>query len=242
MRISRVFTDQHLQPGQTVSLDEESGHYLAKVLRLQADDPIVLFNGDGSDYAGTLVSVPRKAVEVTVNSRLPATPESNLHITLVQAVGRGGRMDYSLQKCTELGVAAIRPVFTERVEVQLDERRLARRMKHWLAVIRSACEQGGRAVIPELQAPLDLHEWMANPGSAARFMLDGKADAVLSGQTIREEQVELLVGSEGGLSGRERKMAGLAGVTLVSLGPRVLRTETAGPAGVAVLQALAGDF
>jgi 16S rRNA (uracil1498-N3)-methyltransferase len=242
MRISRIFTDQPLEPGGTVTLDRKSGHYLAGVLRLRLDDPVVLFNGDGSDYAGSLVATARSAVEVKINSRLPAVPESGLHITLAQAISRGERMDYTLQKCTELGVAAFRPVFTKRVEVRLAGQRLSRRLEHWRAVLRAACAQAGRAVIPDLHAPVSLDEWLSETDGVVRFMLDGKADAALTGQTVSETRVELLVGPEGGLSGRERRATGLVGVKPVTLGPRVLRTETAGPAGVAVLQALGGDF
>jgi 16S rRNA (uracil1498-N3)-methyltransferase len=242
MRSRRVFTDQPLRPGDTVGLDEKSGHYLLRVLRLAAGDPVVLFNGDGVDYAGTLQIPARKAVEIVIGSRLPAAPESKLSITLVQALNRAERMDYTLQKCTELGVAAFQPVRTERVEVRLDGRRLAGRMAHWLSVIRAACEQAGRAVVPELRAPVELHEWLARGGCAARFVLDGKGEAALSGQSVAGDQVELLVGPEGGFTERELKMAVLAGVRAVHLGPRVLRTETAGPAGVAVLQVLGGDL
>ncbi len=242
MRVSRIFTDQALQPGGEVTLDEKSSHYLLKVLRLRTEDPVVLFNGDGSDYAGALVSPERKAAKVAVASRLPGAPESPLRITLVQAVSRGERMDYTLQKCTELGVAGFRPVFTERVEVRLGEERLARRMAHWLSVIRASCEQSGRAVIPELHPPMALHEWLQRPGTGVRLVLDAKAEDALSGQSIGDGVVELLVGPEGGLTEHETRLARLAGVRPVSLGPRVLRTETAGPAGVAVLQSLGGDF
>ncbi len=242
MRIPRLFTDQPLAPETTVRVGVRTGHYLGRVLRLRAGDRVVLFNGDGSDYPGSIARAARDAMEVHIDSRLPAAAESPLLITLVQAIGRGERMDLALQKATELGAAAFVPVFTERVEVRLDERRAEKRMMHWRGVIRSACEQCGRAVVPELQEPVRLEEWLAYGSGALRFMLDARAAQSLAGQTIGQRPVEVLVGPEGGLTEREQRLAETAGVRPVSLGPRVLRTETAGPAAVAVLQALAGDF
>lgn len=242
MRISRIFTDQPLEPGGTVRLEQKAGHYLARVLRLRAGDRVVLFNGDGCDYAGGIASPARGSMEVLLDSRLPAAPESPLRITLVQAICRGERMDQVLQKATELGTAAFLPVFTERVEVRLDERRVAKRMQHWLGVIRAACGQCGRAVVPELRQPVQLEAWLATPAPAHRYVLDAKSDHALFGHAVNAAEVELLIGPEGGLSDREREMAVHSGARMVSLGPRVLRTETAGPAAIAILQAMGGDF
>ena len=242
MRISRLYVDQILETGTHLSLDEKANHYLSKVLRLRAGDPLVLFNGDGSDYAAEIVSLDRNLAELAVNTRLPAAAESELKIILVQAISRGERMDQTLQKATELGVASILPLFTERVEVRLDENRTKKRMKHWRGVITSACEQSGRATIPKLSSPISLDEWLAAEPHALRLVLDPFADQSLPGQTFADKGVELLVGPEGGLSDAELKRLKIAGVRTVSLGPRILRTETAGPAAIAVLQALAGDF
>jgi 16S rRNA (uracil1498-N3)-methyltransferase len=242
MRIARLFTEQPLDPGVRVRLEAAAGHYLARVLRLRAGDRVVLFNGDGSDYAGSIVKTGRDAFQVEVESRLPAAPESRLRITLVQAISRGERMDQTLQKATELGVAAFQPVFTERVEVRLDERRLARKQQHWLGVIRAACEQCGRATVPELRTAAPLTSWLAAGPPPRRLVLAAGSDMALSCQDIRESEVELLVGPEGGLTEKELELAVAAGARPVSLGPRVLRTETAGPAAVAVLQAIGGDF
>ncbi len=242
MRISRLFTDQGLQPGSSLWLEASASHYLSKVLRLRAGDPLVLFNGDGSDYAVEIVSLDRNLAELAVNTRLPAATESELKITLVQAISRGERMDQTLQKATELGVVSILPLVTERVEVRLDENRTKKRMKHWRGVITSACEQSGRATIPKLSSPISLDEWLATEPHALRLVLDPVADQSLPGQSFAGKGVELLVGPEGGLSDAELKRLKIAAVKVVSLGPRTLRTETAGPAAIAVLQALAGDF
>lgn len=223
-------------------LEGKAAHYLVKVLRLRVGDSLVLFNGDGSDYAAEIVSGRKVAVEVNVNTRLPAVAEPDLRITLAQAIARGERMDYCLQKATELGVAAIQPLFTERVEVRLGESRRQKRMAHWRGVVISACEQSGRAAIPELLEPVALEEWVGKSPETMRLALDPLSDQSLSGQTVFGGRIEVLVGPEGGLSDPERSMLSVAGIKPVSLGPRVLRTETAGPAAIAVLQSMAGDL
>jgi 16S rRNA (uracil1498-N3)-methyltransferase len=241
MRISRVYTNQALAPDQHVSLDGNTANYIARVLRQRAGNPLVVFNGDGFDYAAEITSVGKDKVDLNIHARLPAAGESELNITLVQAISRGERMDYSLQKATELGVSGFQPVISDRVEVKLDEKRLRKRMQHWQGVIISACEQSGRAVVPDLATPLGLGPWMGNKGSAARYLLDPESDQALSQQLFDNNQVELLVGPEGGFTEGELTALARAGVLPVSLGPRVLRTETAGPAAIAILQALAGD-
>lgn len=242
MRISRVFTDQALGAGQVVELDEGLSHYLQRVLKLRVGDALVLFNGDGSDHAGELVGVERRKATVALHARLPAAAESPLEVTLVQAVSRGERMDLTLQKATELGVAAVQPVFTERVEVRLEAERLERRMAHWLAVLRSACEQSGRGRVPRLAAPVLLEDWLGRVVDHPRLVLDPAAERNLSALTVRPGPIEFLVGPEGGLTDSELQRLEGGGVLRVRLGPRILRTETAGPAALAVLQALGGDF
>jgi 16S rRNA (uracil1498-N3)-methyltransferase len=242
MRISRIYTDQNLEAGGQLSLDAPRSHYLARVLKLRAGNPVVLFNGDGSDYAAEIVTIGSTAAELVINTRLPAAAESPLRITLVQAVSRGERMDYCLQKATELGVATIQTLLTERVEVRLDEKRLTKRMAHWHGVITSACEQSGRARLPNLFPPIPLREWQRSDSSAVRLVLEPGTDLSLTSRTFNAMAVELLIGPEGGLSEAELQDLDIAGVIKVCLGPRVLRTETAGPAAIAVLQAMAGDF
>jgi 16S rRNA (uracil1498-N3)-methyltransferase len=242
MRISRIYTDSPLEPDQQVSLKGQAGHYLFRVLKLRAGDPLVLFNGDGSDYAAELISNRRDRVELRVSARLPSLAESGLNIVLAQAIGKGDRMDYSLQKATELGVAAIRPMFTERTEVRLKGDRLQRRLAHWQRVVISACEQSGRAVVPELLPAQELTEWLDCKQDSGRLVLDPTSRQSLASFTFAGKQLELLVGPEGGFSELELKQLKVAGVVDASLGPRVLRTETAGPSAIAVLQALHGDL
>ncbi len=154
MRFNRLYTTDRLEPEQQVCLTGKPAHYLHRVLRLAIGDRIVLFNGDGWDYPATISSISKDQAMVQVSARLPAVPESALDIHLVQAVSRGERMDTSLQKATELGVSIIQPLITERVEVKLHGKRLAKRMQHWQGVIISACEQSGRAKLPLLQCIL----------------------------------------------------------------------------------------
>jgi 16S rRNA (uracil1498-N3)-methyltransferase len=242
MRISRLFTEQPLAPGAEVLLDEGASHYVLRVLRLGAGDPLVLFNGDGFDYAGQIAPAEGRGARIILGDRLPAASESPLTLTLVQAVSRGERMDQTLQKATELGVAAIQPILTERVEVRLGGRRLEKRERHWLGVIRSACEQSGRGRVPALLPLVTLDEWLGRTAQALRLALHPGAADSLASQPVGSAGVELLVGPEGGLSGSEVQRIEAGNVVLVRLGPRVLRTETAGPAALAVLQARGGDF
>jgi len=214
---------------------------LSRVLRVVAGQTIVLFNGDGHDYVAEVVWPGKKEISLCVISRLPAVMESGLKITVVQAISRGERMDQTLQKCTELGVAAFQPLFSERVEVRPRAEKLARRLEHWRGVVVSACEQSGRAVIPVVHAPLDFGDWLDMSDTCRRLILVPGAETPLAGVRLNG-QVQLVVGSEGGFSDLELGLARSDGVEAVSLGPRVLRTETAAPAAVAVLQALAGDF
>ncbi len=239
-RRHRIFTDQALQPGQVVTLADEAAHYLSRVLRVGIGQAIVVFNGDGSDYAAEVNQMGRASISLQLGGRQPAAAESPLRITLVQAVSRGERMDLSLQKATELGVSALQPVFTARTEVRLAADKMEKRMQHWRKVIISACEQSGRARVPALQAPVDILQWVQQASQAQRIMLTpGAAPLACPSPGL---DVELLVGPEGGLDERELEFMDRQGILAASLGPRILRTETAGPAAIAILQALAGDM
>jgi 16S rRNA (uracil1498-N3)-methyltransferase len=241
MRIHRIHTDQPLEPERTVVLGGDCAHYLGRVLRAAPGWSIVLFNGNGHDYAAEILQLAKKRVEVQVRAKLPAAGESGLHITLVQALSRGERMDQTLQKATELGVAAFQPILTERSTVRLKPEKLENRMAHWHRVIISACEQSGRARIPDLHNPCTLQNWLERSINGDRLVLDQAADSALA-QFSPAGPVELAVGPEGGFSRHETDSMKIAGVAAVSIGPRILRTETAGPAAIAVLQAIGGDF
>jgi 16S rRNA (uracil1498-N3)-methyltransferase len=241
VRIHRVFTDQQLEPGQELILAGKPAHYLGRVLRVAPGQTVVLFNGDGRDYVCEIRNARKNALALDVMSRLPAKPESPLHITVVQAVSRGERMDQTLQKCTELGVSTFQPVWSERVEVRLKGEKLARRQQHWKGVVVSSCEQSGRAVVPGVLETATLADWAMQTADGTRLVLAPGAERSLAGiQT--SGPLELLIGPEGGFSDAELAMLKNADVIPVSLGPRILRTETAAPAAVAILQALGGDL
>jgi 16S rRNA (uracil1498-N3)-methyltransferase len=242
MRTSRIYTSQPLLSVNSVKLTGPVSHYLLRVLRLSEGDSITLFNGDGRDYSGEICEVRCQAVLVRITgSGVPGT-ESPLKITLVQAISRGERMDYSLQKATELGVFCVQPVTSRRVEVRLDKKRQAKRLTHWQSVVISASEQSGRAIVPEVKTPLSLQEWIAIDDGSPGLVLDPTSEVKLSSFPVTGDSVSVIVGPEGGFTSEELNELKAGGVKAVSLGPRVLRTETAGPAAIVVLQSAAGDY
>lgn len=241
MRIHRIHCPCDLAPEQQLTLEGSAAHYLGRVLRVVPGQNIVLFNGDGSDYVSEVQQAGKNRLQLLVQSRLPAVGESPLSVLVVQAISRGERMDQTLQKCTELGAQAFQPVFSERVEVRLRGEKLAKRLEHWRRVVISACEQSGRARVPEVHSPTGLFEWLQAGSAAQRVVLAPAADRPLS-RMESALQVELVVGPEGGFSDEELASLVSGGVSPASLGPRVLRTETAAAAAMAVLQALRGDW
>lgn len=239
MRTHRLYTPERLSVGAEIRLEGKAAHYLSRVLRLTRDDELILFNGDGHDYRGKLADFRRDFVVVHVSESLANDTASPLRITLVQAMSRGDRMDYTLQKATELGVWAVQLLESERVELKLSGARLEKRLEHWHGVIRAACEQSGRATMPELNPPVTLAGWTEGPG--VKLVLDAGGEQSL-GDLKHGEEISIAVGPEGGFSEPELELMSRRDVLAVRMGPRILRTETAGPAAIAVLQSLAGDF
>lgn len=243
MRTIRCFIDAPLSPGAVVALPEETTAHLVRVLRLQVGDMVHLFNGDGHDYRAELVSVAKRGAEARVDAALAVDRESPLHITLAQGIARGEKMDLVLQKATELGVAAFAPVSTERTEVRLDAERAGKRLAHWLGVVQSACGQSGRARLPALAEPQALAAYAAAEEATVKLVLDPDGELDLRTLALPAgASIALLVGPEGGLSERDLATARAAGFRGLRLGPRILRTETAGLAAIAALQALHGDL
>jgi 16S rRNA (uracil1498-N3)-methyltransferase len=243
MRLTRVFVEQKLVSGKGVGLPEQAGLHLTRVLRLDVGTPLTLFDGTGGEYQGTLER-DGKNWWAKVGSHDPVERESPLAITLLQGVARGERMDLIIQKATELGVARIVPVLAERSVVKIGAEQRARKHEHWRAVAVSACEQCGRNRVPEVADALSLGDAIATlPAEGARCLLAVGATEPLAG-AVRGgvRTAALLIGPEGGLADNEQRFAAANGFTGYLLGPRVLRTETAGLAALAVLQALAGDF
>jgi 16S rRNA (uracil1498-N3)-methyltransferase len=243
MRIIRSHVDQPLAVGQHITLPEDSSAHLLRVLRLAPGDAVTLFNGDGFDYTARLLTAAKRGAEAEITGREPVPRESPLRITLVQGVARGEKMDLVLQKATELGVAGFTPVVTERTEVKLDAERAEKRMAHWRGVVAAACEQSGRAVLPRLCQPTALSAYAGAETADIKLVLDPNGDVGLAALAPQAGQtIALVVGPEGGLSERDLATLRAAGFRGLRLGPRILRTETAGLAAVAALQALYGDL
>ena len=244
MRIPRICVFDPLAPGLEVALPGQAGEHLARVLRLERGHPLVLFNGDGREYRAEIAQLAKRAVTARVLAESASIDrESPLALTLVQGIARGEKMDLILQKATELGITRIVPVVTERTEVKLDAERTGRRLAHWHAVIAGACEQSGRSTLPVLDEPQRLAHWAGDldGGSGLRLALDPQGTATPRGLAAFDAAM-LVVGPEGGLSELDMTVLGQAGFTGLRLGPRILRTETAGLAAIAALQALYGDF
>ena len=246
MRLTRVHVDAPLAVGLRVPLPAAAANHLQRVLRLGEGATCVLFNGDGNDYDARIQGAGKRELLVDVTGSRPVDNESPLPVTLVQGVARGEKMDLILQKATELGVVAFVPVDSERSEVRLDAARAARRVAHWRSVLASACEQCGRARIPAIDAPLPLAAALeALPGGGTRLLLDPQGTRDIEGLRLEDRlpmSVVLAVGPEGGWSPRDRGQLHGAGFEGLRLGPRILRTETAGIAAVAALQARWGDL
>lgn len=244
MRVIRVFVEAALAQGARVAADGPAAAHMARVLRLESGDPVTLFNGDGSDYPARIVAIRNTRVEAEVLERVTARPESPLAVTLVQGIARSERMDLIVQKATELGVAAIQPVAAARSVVRLDAKTTERKLAHWRGIVIAACEQCGRARLPVIAPLLALPDWLARPAPPAvrRLQLALDAQESLASAAAGAAAIELLIGPEGGLDEGERRAAGQAGYGACSIGPRVLRTETAAVAALTVLQAAAGDL
>ena len=239
MRISRIHTAQALAADTEAALDAQTAHYLGKVLRLGAGDRLTLFNGDGHEYPATIVHVDRKTCSVRLGKPTSPATESALHTVLGLGISRGERMDYAIQKSTELGVSTIVPLFTEYCEVRLDAERQQKRQEHWQQVAISACEQSGRVRIPAVHNPQALATWIRSAPAELCLLFDPDQDTRLPA-TRPATGVALLIGPEGGLSAEEISAAHHAGFVGIALGPRILRTETAPVAALAVLQYLWG--
>ncbi len=239
MRLSRFFIDAPLNLGEH-ALPEAQAHYIGRVLRMAAGDAVQLFDGSGQEFRGRLLEVGKKSVRVDLDQALPGQPESPLHVHLGQGLSRGERMDWAIQKATELGVNEITPIISERCEVRLKDERADKRMAHWRQVAISACEQCGRSVLPVIHPPLALGDWIKASEADLKLVLPPVAAPLTS--HAKPARLAFLIGPEGGLGDAEVEQARHAGFHAARLGPRVLRTETAPVVGLAVAQQLWGDF
>jgi 16S rRNA (uracil1498-N3)-methyltransferase len=241
MRIPRIYQNSDLSVKRIVSLDEDASRHVGIVLRLKKEDKIILFNGDGQEYLAHIIEIKRQSILVKIISCTIVDNESPLKIHLAQVISKGERMDFVIQKATELGITEITPLFSTRSVVQLKDDRLAKKVAHWYKISIAAAEQCGRVIIPKLNPPQKLIEWVHENQEVTKLLLDVNGEhkmAKLKPQT----QVTLLAGPEGGFTEEEVAFAKARGFLSIQLGPRILRTETAALVALAILQGQMGDI
>jgi 16S rRNA (uracil1498-N3)-methyltransferase len=238
---ARIYQPGMLAIGK-LQLDEDASHHLARVLRAAIGDEIILFNGVGGEYHAVIRLISKKGVDVEILKFSERTAESPVDIYLAQGIARGEKMDFVIQKAVEMGVTQIYPVMTERCNVRLDPEREQKRLQHWQAVVVSACEQSGRNYVPIVHAPMKLNLWLESVNADIKFVLSPHVENKLQEKMAQPASIAILIGPEGGLSDQEVSAASQHGFTALQLGPRVLRTETAALAALAVLQFQFGDF
>jgi len=241
MRATRVYVDQYLETGATCRLPEEAAHHVATVLRMKTGEALVLFNGRGGSYRALITRMEKRGVEINIGEHQADDSESPLSITLVQAVMRGQHMDYALQKAVELGVQSIVPLLCLHGNVKLDQEQQPRRHEHWRKIIISACEQCGRNRLPILSMPQRFADWMGADRSELKLILHPRNGKRLASLKFTGTTLTLLAGPEGGFSDEEVAGAERHGYQSVTLGPRVLRAESAALVAISATQALWGD-
>jgi 16S rRNA (uracil1498-N3)-methyltransferase len=239
---TRLYCDLALSPGAEVVLPEAAARHAVSVLRLQQGDMLTLFNGEGGEYRARLVAVSKRESRARLLEFHATELESPLRLTLALGISAGERMDYSLQKATELGVSAIAPLATERSVVKLAGERADKRLQHWQHVVIAACEQCGRNRVPAVAPVQTLYAYLAGVDKSQRLLLLSPQATTPLKRAAAAQAAVLLIGPEGGFAPAEHQAAATHGFEAVSLGPRVLRTETAPVAALAVLQALWGDL
>lgn len=239
MRLTRIHVPSI---EKEMTLDEDASGHLLRVLRLKKDDQLKVFNGKGEEYLAQIIKIAKKNAIIHTLEAIPSLPESPLFIHLAQSISRGEKMDYSLQKSVELGVMKITPLITERGGVKLTSDRLEKKMLHWQKIIIHASEQCGRSYLPTLMPIQYLENFLDQCEEEMKLVLAPSAHNRLSNMSFKQEKISLLLGPEGGLSDQEIALAKQSGFLPLQLGPRILRTETAGPTAIAALQSLWGDL
>jgi 16S rRNA (uracil1498-N3)-methyltransferase len=242
MRLNRVHAEVPVGGRVQLELTGTAAHHIARVLRLRVGEPLILFDDAGGEYAATVAALLRHTVRVTVGDFLPVDRESPLHVTLAQGISRGERMDIVVQKATELGVKRIVPVATERTIVRLNAAQAANRLRHWRAIAIAACEQCGRNKLPEITPPMTLQEFLVSGHPQGLRLVLSPNGGLKARDLPARSAATLLIGPEGGLSDAEHGAALAAQFQGLSLGPRILRTETAALAALAVIQQQLGDL
>jgi 16S rRNA (uracil1498-N3)-methyltransferase len=236
----RFYLDAPLRAGGVCTLSEDAAHHAVHVLRLREGEEVTLFNGRGGEYAARIAAIQRLRISIDLLQHRPVERESPLRVTLVQGVSAGEKMDSTVRKAVELGVAAIQPVFAARSVARPKGERAENRRAHWQKVAIAACEQCGRNRIPEVHALIALSDYRPG-GTAARIVLSPLARQPFSRVSVEGNELVVAAGPEAGFTAEEEAALAAAGFAPASLGPRVLRTETAAVAALAALNALRGD-
>ena len=243
MRIPTIYTETELVEDTETELDAIAAHHIVNVLRMKTGGKLTLFNGNGFFFSATITQHTKKRVSIQVDSAQQATSESPLHTHLGQVMSRGDRMDYAIQKSTEMGVNEITPLTSERCELKLKSDRETKRLAHWQQVAISAAEQCGRAIVPKIHPICSLDEWIKQQGPMGLSLVFHHRDTQnLTQIQTPPSHVNLLIGPEGGLTNAEIDKARQANFLACTFGSRVMRTETAPVACLSVLQWLWGDF
>lgn len=242
MRAVRIYQPGNFYTDQLVELSPEASQHVGVVLRMQAGEKITLFCGDNREFDATIEAVKKKQVTVIIGSIKEVSRESPLTIHLAQAISKGERMEFVMQKAVELGVASITPVITERCVVKLDKERLAKKLHQWQAIVIAACEQSGRNQVPMVNPPVTLDAYIRKAQEGLKLILHPGGEKNWRDYLIEASAIALLIGPEGGLSNQEVQFACEHGFQPLSLGPRILRTETAAITALSVLQAVGGDL
>ena len=252
MRLTRCYLPGKWLEGTSTALPRAQSDHLIRVLRLRSGAVVEVFDGEGHRWNATVMGAERGSYQLQIGTALADEPAARIQLTLLQGIARGEKMDWIVQKATELGVYAIQPLTTEFSVVRVDTRQSERKAGHWQAVARSACEQCGRSRVPIVSSPIELREfanaapmesdtrlWLLDPGASASLV---QVVDRLRGQHAIPERLQIVVGPEGGLSTAEQQQLVARGATPLGLGPRILRSETAALTALALLQGMLGDL
>ncbi len=245
MRITRLFTDQPIASDKQVVLEGNVAQHLGRVLRAKVGDVVTLFNGNGEEYVATVTEISKRAVSVIVGEAAAPATESRVHTLLGLCLSKGDRFDWAIQKASEVGVGAIAPLYSARVDFSIPPDRVEKRMAHWHQIAVSACEQCGRVRVPSIAHPQSLLQWVQGAIAEQKWVLHCSGGGALPLQVSRQEipqNAALLVGPEGGLTDEEVAVAQECGFGMLRMGPRVLRAETAPIVALSALSVLWGEI
>lgn len=240
MRIPRIFTEQALTAGAEIQLEEQASNHLSRVLRMQEGRSVIVFNGQGGQFNATISAIKKKAVLLSLDEYDSHNQQSPLQSELAIAISKGDRMEWVVQKATELGIHRITPLTTENSQLKLNAERAQKKHHQWQQIAISACEQCGRNIVPEVAPIIPLQQWLSTVKADKKLVLHHRSSEALTAE--KPDSVALLIGPEGGLSTTEIDTALQHGFKALTLGPRILRTETAPLTALSIMQFQWGDF